>query len=84
MKKYLALILSFILILGLLAGCGAQSIDKNMSMAGNGAASEAAPDKEISSPSASGSTSVTPTNQSWSAKSGSTPKQRIWMPCLPK
>ena len=38
-------------------------MDKNMSMAGNGAASEAAPDKEISSPSASGSTSVTPTNQ---------------------
>lgn len=63
MKKYLALIFSFILILGLLAGCGGQSIDKNMSMAGNGAASEAAPDKEISSPSASGSTSVTPTNQ---------------------
>lgn len=63
MKKYLALILSFLIILGLLAGCGAQSMDKNMSMGGNSAAPEAAPDKEISSPSASGSTAVTPTNQ---------------------
>lgn len=62
MKKYLALILSFVLILGLLAGCGAQSMDKNMSMGGN-SAPEAAPDKEISSPSASSGTTVTPTNQ---------------------